>query len=380
MTTPMQKRCRGCGEEKPATPEHWHRHSSAKDGFQTQCKACVTIRHFHAYRKKKEQKEVNLLSYQKEERQPPDTELGGAIAAFLESRKSLAETTQRSYRDTLLRYVEAYPDFPPTAQTVTDWLDQQNINENSKQTAYARLRVFAHWLRETERTPRDPLKGIVRPNRTELLPRAPKEEDIKGLLAYLEKRVEAALQKDPTFRSDGDGYRDARALAIFSLMLDTGLRVGEVCNIGLDDIDLEEMSILITHTKSRKQRYVVFGRAIKGNLKLWLKVRGELGLPDELTHFFVSERGKWGPASPGGVEQALKAYCKAAGVNPFTPHQLRHAHAQHALRNGQNIEELRQQLGHTNLANTSRYLRMPSTNRQKSHLKTSPLDNLGRAA
>lgn len=371
-------RCRRCKETKPHTSEFY---PAKGDRLGRVCKACGPAVFYHSWRKKKEQKELNLQNYQKEERRPPDTELGRAIAAFLESRKSLAEGTQRSYHDTLLRYAEAFPDFPPTAQTVTDWISQQGLNQTSEQSIYGRLRTFARWLHETELTPRYPLKGIVRPHTAETLPRAPKEKDIKGLLAYLEKRVEAAITKDPTFRSDGDGYRDVRALAMVSLMLDTGLRVGEVCNLDLEDVDFDEMSILIQKAKSRKQRYVIFGQKVKGDLKLWLKVRGELSaLPEELQSFFVSERGKWGPASPGGVEQALKAYCKAAGVKPFTPHQLRHAHAQYALNNGQNLEELRQQMGHANLATTSRYLKMPSTGRQKSHLKTSPLDNLARAA
>ena len=121
----------------------------------------------------------------------------------------------------------------------------------------------------------------------------------------------------------------------------------------------------------------MFGKRVRGNLKLWLAARQTLGLAEELEALFVSEYGKWGRVTRVGIELALKARCKAAGARRFTPHQLRHAHAGQAIKNGQNIEELRQQMGHSNIAMTARYFMLPSAGRQESHLRTSPLDHLG---
>lgn len=378
MNTPMLQ-CRACREEKPATPDFFVRR---KGKLENVCKLCNVTRSYRSYRKGKEQQEPKKSpgpgrppKFEK----LPDTELGRAIEAFLAAHKGRAYETQKAYRNTLGKYAQ---DFPKelSAQTVTDWLDQQQqLSETSKMTTYGHIRAFAHWLHRTERVATDPLKGIVRPRKVEILPRAPKESDIKGLLAFLESRVECALQKDPTFSTTGDAYRDVRDLAIFSLMFDTGLRVGEVCNLDVLDIDFEEMSAFIGKAKNRKQRYVMFGKLVKANLKLWLIARKALDLDEKLQALFVSEYGQWGRVTRNGIELALKARCKAARVRPFTPHQLRHAHATQSIQNGQNIADLQAQMGHSNIVMTARYFMLPSTGRQKNHLKTSPLDNLGGA-
>lgn len=379
MTTPM--RCRYCKEKKPFTPDYFIRR---KGQLVNVCKECNVTQSYRSYRKSKLQQQAKKSpgpGRPPKFKALPDTELGKAITAFLEAHKSRAYETRKAYRNTLGKYAQDFPDFPFTAQTVTDWLDnQQQLSETSKLTAYGHLRAFAHWLHRTERVTTDPLKGIVRPRKVELLPRAPKEKDVIGLITFLEGKVESALQKDPTFTAKGDTYRDIRDLVIFSLMLDTGLRVGEVCSLDLLDIDLDEMSIFVQKAKNRKQRFVMFGKRIRGNLRLWLEVRETLDLDEELQALFVSEYGCWRRVTQAGIEEALAARCKAAGVRRFTPHQLRHAHAGQSIQNGQNIADLQAQMGHSSIVMTARYFLLPSTGRQKNHLKTSPLDNLGGAA
>lgn len=377
MNTPMLQ-CRACREEKPATPAHFVRR---KGKLENVCKVCNVTRSYRSYRKGKEQQEPKKSpgpgrppKFEK----LPETELGKAIEAFLEAHKNRAYETLKGYRNTLGKYAQVFPD-SFNAQTVTDWINREGISETSKMTTYGHIRAFAHWLHRTERVSTDPLKGIVRPRKVEILPRGPKEADIKGLIAFLENKVECALQKDPTFTAKGDTYRDVRDLAIFSLMLDTGLRVGEVCNLDVLDVDFDEMSAFVRRAKNRKQRYVMFGKLVKANLKLWLTVRKALDLDQKQQSLFASEYGCWGRVTRNGIEEALAARCKAAGVRKFTPHQLRHAHAGQAIKNGQNIEELRQQMGHSNIVMTARYFMLPSEGRLKGHLKTSPLDHLGGA-
>lgn len=383
----LMKFCSGCGQRKPAIPEFWHLHH--RYGFQSECKECMRRKNREFYRGDRDtQKERGRVNYWKSQgqeqpplenqlkpRKPPVTDLEKAIEAFLASRKNLAPGTVKNYVFTLFAFGKDYPAFPPAAQDVTDWLADNYKNGTSKRTKFACIRAFTRWLMKTRRLENDPLEEIVRPPKEEALPRAPRERDIQKVLDYLEAQVESRLEHHPL-----QAYRAARDLVVFSLMLDTGLRVSEVSRLDLLDIDLEESSALIRITKTHRERYVIFGKRVKGNLKLWLKLRAELSLPEELPALFVSEWRGWKRCSIHIFEKRLILYCRLVGVRRFSPHQLRHACAVQALARGQNIERVRQQLGHTSIAMTGRYLMLPNEGRLQDHLRTSPLDNLGRAA
>ncbi len=378
------KLCRSCGQHKPATPEYWHKHS--RFGFQSECKECLKRKNRERYRgDRTAQKERNRAAYweskgqkpplsgiQPRPRKAPETDLEKAIEAFLEGRKNLAPSTIKNYGFTLFAYAKAYQTFPPSAQNVTDWLASKYKNGNSKRSKFAHIRAFANWLIKTRRVDVDPLEEIVKPAKTELLPRAPKERDIQKVFDHLEAQVEERLELE-SIRA----YRAARDLAVFSLMLDTGLRVSEVSKLDILDIDLEESSALIRNSKTHLERYVMFGKRVRGNLKLWLNLRAELDIPKALPMLFVSEWQGWRRCSINIFEKRLILYCQLVGVKKFTPHQLRHAHAVQSLNRGQNIERVRQQLGHTSIAMTGRYLMLPNEGRLQDHLKTSPLDHLG---
>lgn len=369
------KKCSKCKKLKPATTEHFHSHSQTRDGLQSWCRQCNS----RLCRKTRLQRLAKNPSPQREtkgkpESKPAETRLEREIEAFLAARKNLAPGTLKNYARNLLHFAEAYPEFPPTPQDVTDYLANGGYNENTKQSTFTQIRTFVNWLRKTKRVEGDPLEAIVRPRKVDLLPRGPKERDVKRVLDYLEGRVEQALQLDPI-----QSYRIVRDLATFSLMLDTGLRIGEVFNLDLSDIDFDEMSAFISEAKNRKQRYVMFGKRVKGNLSLWLKVRAELGIPDKVTALFVTEWAGWGRCTPSSLAHSLTRYCQAVAAKRFSPHQLRHFHAGQAINNGQNIEALRQQLGHSDIKMTARYFMLPSEGRLKGHLRTSPLDNLGGA-
>lgn len=380
------KLCNSCGEEKPATPEHFHRH--ARYGFQSECKSCLNLKNLERYREDPEARRAENRSryWRKQGKKPPakgaprarkpaETPLELAIEAFLLSRGNLSASTGRNYKTTLLSFAESYPNFPPTGAAVVDYITTRRFKASSKRSKFACFRAFTMWLKTTGRIDHDPLEGVIRPPKEELLPRAARQVDIEKVFGYLERQVEEALSL-----SASEGYQAARDLAAFSLMLDSGLRVGEVVGLDISDIDLEEGSALIRNSKTNRERYVIFGKKVKGNLKLWLKVRSALGIPDRITALFVSGWGGWKRCRTSTFRKALVEYCQTAGAGRFSCHQLRHACASLSISNGVDPERLRQQLGHRDIAMTARYFRMPNEGRRKVHLRTSPLDNLGRAA
>jgi site-specific recombinase XerD len=371
------KKCKDCGKQAPANTVHFPIRRTGRNGLAARCRECQAKMDREIYEKKCQNR---APKQPKPARKPAETRLEKEIEAFLEAHKNLSFHTVRGYRLALDDYARDFPDFPPTAQNVTDWLSRKIVTKATRFTFYGRMRAFCQWLHKTERVTRYPLIAIVRPPRAENLPRSPREADLKKLITLLENRLEFILEEDPKLKITRNAYKDIRSLALYSLMLDTGLRISEVQNLELSDVDLEEMSLLVRQTKNGKERYVMFGKKVKGNLKLWLQTRQGLGLDEGLQFLFVCRRERWAGMSRTPIVVTLARLCQEAGIKKISPHQLRHAHASQSIKNGQNPERLRQQLGHSSIQMTARYFMLPNEGRQKDHLASSPLDNLGRAA
>lgn len=114
--------------------------------------------------------------------------------------------------------------------------------------------------------------------------------------------------------------------AILSLILYTGIRVGELVDLRLSGVEIGERSGRVKITgKGRKYREVPLNVNARHALKDWLEVRPE---DEEMDHFFA---GRGGPMTPRGVQQRLTKIGDVAGVK-MTPHVLRHTFATRLLR------------------------------------------------
>lgn len=153
---------------------------------------------------------------------------------------------------------------------------------------------------------------------------------------------------------DSDCYQ-LRNFCIIMLMLDCGLRRGEICSLMCSQVDFERRSLLVTG-KGDKQRIVPMGNMVVDYLKMynrWLG-RGAYCLDD--IPFFVGRDG-------GGVtENAIRCFFqdlkKATGITRLHPHLLRHTFATNYLLNGGNLESLRLLLGHSDIQTTQKYLHL----------------------
>ncbi|AZA19957.1 MAG: tyrosine recombinase [Lactobacillus helveticus] len=155
-----------------------------------------------------------------------------------------------------------------------------------------------------------------------------------------------------------------RNLALFELFYATGMRVSEVSNLTLRQIDLNLQTILV-HGKGNKDRYVAFDDHTKKSLVRYLEDARPNLLKDETEqHVFLSNLGN--PLSKRGIEYVMKKTFNQAGISgKVHPHELRHTFATAMLNNGADLRSVQELLGHSSLSATQIY-----THVTMAHLKS----------
>jgi integrase/recombinase XerD len=145
---------------------------------------------------------------------------------------------------------------------------------------------------------------------------------------------------------------DKRDRAIFGLMINAGLRVGEVVNLQLNDLHpLEQNGLarLRVRGKGDKDRIVWLTAEVVHHIQHWRQQR-----PDsESSYLFLNQHRR--PLSVSGVQFRLRQYCHQAGVQ-LSCHQLRHTFARRLVEHNMPIDSLAKLLGHTDLQTTQRYI------------------------
>lgn len=177
-------------------------------------------------------------------------------------------------------------------------------------TRYRALQTFFRWLADEEEVKGTPLDRIAPP----IVPEAPvpvvTDADIRKLLASCA----------------GRSFLDRRDTAIIRLLLDTGMRRGELAGLRVGDIDLE-LAVATVLGKGRRLRVLPFGRKTTLALDRYLRARA--------SHRHASSPSLWigqkGELSGNGVYQVIEARAVVAGIGHIHPHQLRHTFAHHWL-------------------------------------------------
>ncbi len=140
---------------------------------------------------------------------------------------------------------------------------------------------------------------------------------------------------------------------MFGLIYDTGLRISELTNLLISDVDLDRRQLHVRRSKNKKDRYVpMSGHAVRG-------VRKHLALNNPADYLFENPRRKGIPISKTHIRNLLKDAVLHANIKKeVCVHTLRHTYATHQLEAGQNIMTLKDLLGHGHINNTLMYLHM----------------------
>lgn len=154
----------------------------------------------------------------------------------------------------------------------------------------------------------------------------------------------------------GDGPLVLRDRAILELFYASGIRLGELCGLTVEDVNVDQRLVKVTG-KGNKERIVPVGRPAAEALSAYLAVRETLKREKGSLHrgpLFLNHRGE--RLSPRGVERILEKYLRQSGMGKaITPHGLRHSFATHLLQAGADLRVIQELLGHARLTTTQRY-------------------------
>lgn len=167
------------------------------------------------------------------------------------------------------------------------------------------------------------------------------------------------------------GYRD---YTMFALILDTGLRLGELVSLSLSQVEMKSCFLTGVLGKSRRPRDVPFSDEVRKLLVKYLKIRGDV----PVDRLFVTIDGK--PMKIRTIQDILSEYGVKAGIKDVrvSPHTLRHTFAKFYILNGGDPFSLQEVLGHTTQDMVKRYVNLWKPEKKIQHSKASPLTHLFR--
>jgi len=199
------------------------------------------------------------------------------------------------------------------------------------------IRSFFQYLIRHGRVAQNPAREVQAPRAGRPLPKTCDAETIDRLLQVRDA-------------SDGLQVRDS---AIFELIYSSGLRLAELVDIDLDDIDLAQRRLVVTG-KGSKTRQLPIGSKAVGAVERWLKRRPEYCRDAQESALFLSRRGS--RISPRNVQSRLELLIRRQALEQhLSPHMLRHSFATHLLESSSDLRAVQELLGHVNIATTQIY-------------------------
>lgn len=188
----------------------------------------------------------------------------------------------------------------------------------------------------------------------------------------IEKNIPNFISHDKLneiFTSFNDSNLDIRNRLVIELLYATGLRVGELVNIKIKDIDFGAQSIKVLG-KGSKERYVFYNNTTKEVLKRYLVVRKKLQ-KKENDYLLLNDKGT--PIKEASVRKIIQTTLMKCGIkSKITPHTFRHTFATDLLNQGLDLVNVKELLGHASLNTTSIYTHITNDRIKEVYQNTHP--------
>ena len=262
----------------------------------------------------------------------------------LEFERRLSGLTCKNYRRDLVALAKYCEQFEVSA-----WKDldsehirafaaacyRKGLSARSIQRRLSAARTFYRYLLREKHVRKNPVDGVSAPKSGKRLPNNLDADRMAKLLAI-----------------PGDEPIVLRDRAILELLYSSGLRLAELTDLDVGDVDLADQTVRVTG-KGNKDRIVPVGRFARQAVADWLKVRGELAR-GQGNAMFVSMQGN--RLSARSVQSRVSYWARRQGIDSRVyPHLFRHSFASHLLESSHDLRGVQELLGHANISTTQVY-------------------------
>lgn len=289
----------------------------------------------------------------------------------LELFKNYLETTKKCSKNTLDAYLRDVNQFILyCSQNGAKSIEKVNENYITKYIEYltfigksdatktrtvASLHSYFNFLLSQGVINTDPTKDIKGPKTTRKIPDVLDSKEIMLLLS----------------QPDGNDYKSIRDKAMLELLYATGIKVSELIELSVSDVNLQ-IGIIHMHNSKHERIVPIYPAANKHLTEYCTIARPALVQNSDEEHLFTNMSGQ--PMSRQGFWKIIKHYAEKAGIKKdITPHTLRHSFAAHLLENGAQLKDIKDMLGHADISSTQIYAQMLKSKYVQSYAKFHPL-------
>ncbi|MBQ7726898.1 MAG: tyrosine recombinase [Clostridia bacterium] len=263
------------------------------------------------------------------------------VTQFLSYCAAVKAVPEHVDHETLCRYLET--------------LTLKSKSEATKTRVIASVRCFYRFLN---------MQGMIAQNPADGLKIKMTEKKLPGVLDANE--IILLLSQ-----ADGNDYKSLRDKAILELLYATGIRVSELIDLRVSDVNLQ-VGLLHLKTGDRERILPIYPAAVKTMAKYLVHVRPAIIADTAEDRLFTNMAGQ--PLSRQGLWKIIKHYAQKAGIQKdITPQTLRHSFAAHLLENGAQLKDIQEMLGHSDISSTQVYAQFMKNKYTLAYAKYHPL-------
>lgn len=280
---------------------------------------------------------------------------------MLKVERNFSAHTLKSYHDDLVQFNHfleqellnlrtfEYKD----ARNYLSYLYSQNLKRTTVSRKISTLRTFYEFWMTQDETIINPFVQLVHPKKENYLPQFFYEEEMEALFNTV----------------SNDAKKGLRDRVVIELLYATGIRVSELVNIKVMDLDMNLPGVKVLG-KGNKERFVPFGEFCRQSIEQYLEKFKPL---KSKRHPYLIVNMKGDPITERGVRYLLNDVVeRTAGVTEIHPHKLRHTFATHLLNQGADLRTVQSLLGHVNLSTTGKYTHVSNQQLRKVYLSAHP--------
>ena len=283
--------------------------------------------------------------------------------SYLESVKQYSPHTVKGYERDLKKLSDYL-----SAQDIENWKivkehdlrafinseRRRGLSPRSIQRLLSSCRTFFENLLIEGHIQLSPAQNVSSPKSAQLLPKAMDADLVQRLLDFKPK-----------------GMIEIRDKALAELLYSSGLRLSEVCQLEVQDLDLKERTCRVLG-KGNKTRIVPVGKKAIQAIRDWMIYRSELKASKETSTHAIFLNNKGNRISARSIQLRLEKLCLQRGIPGINPHMLRHSFASHVLESSGDLRAVQEMLGHSDIGTTQIYTKLDFQHLSKVYDKAHP--------